>query len=310
MIGIFGTSGFIGTHLLRHLSQAGVPVRGASRRPPLIHTETQSRNAEHVSMDINAETSIASALQGIDTVVQLISTSSPGLQNRYSEADIKENVIPHVNFLRIALDCGVKRYIFLSSGGTVYGPSQSIPIREDAGTTPISSHGLTKLTIEKYLQMHGIVDDLDYVILRLSNAYGPGQHFRKGQGLIPAVLDRHRQGLPIQVIGGGTAQRDYVYIDDVVEAIVASISAPEAQKQILNIGSGQPRSVLEVLHEIEAVLGTKLDLEMVGARNTDVDANALDISRAKDVLGWAPRTPFRKGLERMILADQSAVKEA
>lgn len=300
MIGVIGASGFIGRHVVRRLLDKGHRVRAASRSIRMLETEMGDENLEIVPVDINAPTSVASVLQDVDVVVQLVSTSSPGLQNRYSEADIRENVIPQVNFVQSAIEAGVKRYLFLSSGGTVYGPGQNIPIREDAPTNPISSHGLTKLTIEKYLHMHGYVDDLDYVVLRLSNAFGPGQVFRKGQGLIPAILARHREKKPIQIIGKGAAVRDYVYIGDVADAICLAVGRKDVAKSTINIGSGEPRSVLEVVDAVEQVLGVTFEREYIDSRSTDVDVNVLDISRAQELLGWRPSVAFRDGLAAMI----------
>ena len=120
------------------------------------------------------------------------------MKNDHEIADIAENVIPHVQFLKSCVQAGVKRYIFLSSGGTVYGPGAPTPTPETSQTNPISSHGLTKLVVEKYIQMHGHVDGLEYIILRVANPFGPGQEFRKGQGLIAAILDHWRKNLTSQ----------------------------------------------------------------------------------------------------------------
>jgi UDP-glucose 4-epimerase len=301
MIGIYGANGFIGRHVLDRFVSKKVPVRAVSRHIGGDLEDRHSKGVEFIKADLRDSLAMASSLQNVETVIQLISTSSPGLQNRYNVSDIRDNVIPHVEFLQSAIAAGVKRYVFLSSGGTVYGPNTPTPIHEESPTNPISSHGLTKLMIEKYLQMHGHVDGLDYVILRVSNPFGPGQVFRKGQGLIPAVMSRHAQGLSVQVIGKGEAMRDFIFIDDVIEAIEAATHREGAARRIINIGSGEARSVLDVIQAIEEVLGVKFEREYVGARNTDVDVNVLDIDRARHLLGWSPRTRFREGLEKTLL---------
>ncbi|WP_046864949.1 NAD-dependent epimerase/dehydratase family protein [Microvirga massiliensis] len=301
MIGIYGANGFIGRHLIARLVSRKLPVRAVSRHIGTDLIDRFPKGVDFLEGDIQDSFTMASSLQGVQTIVQLISTSSPGLQNRYNVLDIRDNVIPHVEFLQSAILAGVKKYIFISSGGTVYGPGAKTPIREDAPTNPISSHGLTKLAIEKYLQMHGYVDDLNYVILRVANPFGPGQAFRKGQGLIPAVLSRYSLGQPVQIIGDGRAQRDYIFIDDVIDAIEASIARETAHKVIINVGSGRARSILEVVDAMESVLGFRFEREFVLSRKTDVDVNVLDIRRARQLLDWAPKTDFRQGLAETLL---------
>ncbi|MER9299900.1 NAD-dependent epimerase/dehydratase family protein [Mesorhizobium sp. M0621] len=300
MIGIYGSNGFIGRHLLRRLAQKGVPVRAVSRRFDSEFLGSVGGHAEFIESDFRQPIAMASSLEGVETVVQLISTSSPGLRNDHTIADIEENVVPHVKFLHACLQAGVKRYVFLSSGGTIYGPGAPVPTPETSMPNPINSHGLTKLIVEKYIQMYGHVDGLDYVILRLANPFGPGQIFRKGQGLVPMLLDHWRKGLPIRIFGNGKAMRDYLYIDDVIDAIEAALSLPGTPRAVINIGSGETRSVLEVVEAIEGLTGHVFEREYVGTRSTDVDIASLDISLAKKMLGWRPATPFDVGIRNAV----------
>lgn len=299
MIGVYGSNGFIGRHLVRRLAGEGAPVRAVSRRHDERFVSSYDGQVEFLEADLTDSLAIAASLQDVDTVVQLISTSTPGLRNAHVVADIEENVIPHVSFLRSCVQAGVQRYVFLSSGGTVYGPGAEVPTPETATATPICSHGLTKLTVEKYIQMHGQLDGLEFVILRVANPFGPGQEFRKGQGLIPAILDRCRKGQPVRIYGRGEARRDYIYIDDVIDAIMAALALRNANV-VLNIGSGETRSVLEVVDAIESVIGRTIAREYVEARNTDVQISSLDTMRARSMLGWHPRTPFQVGIERTV----------
>lgn len=302
MIGIYGSNGFIGRHLVRRLGEQGVAVRAVSRRHDDDFCASIPSQVEFVQADLGDSLAMAASLQDVETVVQLVSTSSPGLRNDHSIADIEDNVLPHVAFLRNCVQAGVRRYVFLSSGGTVYGPAAPVPTPESSATDPICSHGLTKLMVEKYVRMHGHVDNLDYLVLRLANPFGPGQEFRKGQGLVPAVLERYRKGLPVRIFGDGRARRDYVYIDDVIDALVSALGTDRASGQVINIGSGQARSVIEVIETIASITGHPILREYIGDRRTDVDVSELDISRARSLLDWTPRTPFRTGLERTIAA--------
>ncbi len=300
MIGVYGSNGFIGQHLVGRLARNAVPVRAVSRRFDPEFISSLSESVEFVEGDFRQPIAMASSLEGVEMVVQLISTSSPGLKNDHTIADIEENVIPHVKFLHTCLRAGVKRYVFLSSGGTIYGPGAPVPTPESSLPNPINSHGLTKLIVERYIQMYGHVDGLDYVILRLANPYGPGQIFRKGQGLVPMLLDHWRKGLPIRIFGDGKAMRDYLYIDDVIDAIEASLSLAGTPRAIINIGSGEVRSVLEVVEAIESLTGHVFQREYVGARSTDVDIASLDISLAAKMLGWKPTTSFKVGMRNTV----------
>lgn len=300
MIGIYGSNGFIGRHLVRRLSFAGVPTRAVSRRQDPEFMSGIAGSVEFLEADLGDPLAMAASLQDIDTVVQMVSTSSPGLKNDHAIADLKDNVLPQVKFLQTCVRAGVRRYIFLSSGGTVYGPDAAIPTPETAAVNPICSHGLTKLFVEKYIQMHGHVDGLEYLVLRLANPYGPGQEYRKGQGLIPAIIDRHRRGLPIRIFGGGQARRDYVYIDDVIDALELAIQKQGRPQLVLNIGSGETRSVVEVIEAVEDITNISLEREYVDARETDVDVSCLEIAQARADLDWIPTTPFRIGLEHAL----------
>lgn len=207
----------------------------------------------------------------------------------HAVADVRESVIPHVSFLQNCVRAGLSRYV------TVYGPDVPTPTPESATTNPICSHGLTKLVIEKYIRMHGHLDGLQFAILRLSNPFGPSQEFKKGQGLIPAILGRKRMGLPVRVFGEGRARRDYIFIDDVIDAIELAINAKDEPDLVLNIGSAESRSILEVIETIESVGGFVLEKESVGARKTDVEVSCLDVALARRMLGWTPKTGFREG---------------
>lgn len=300
MIGVYGANGFIGSNLVRRLFAEGRPFRAISRHKPNDLHDLPKDLFNFVEADFEDSLAMESSLIGLDTVIQLISTSSPGLGNQHAVSDVQHNIIPHIKFMSSCAQAGVRRYIFLSSGGTVYGPTSVCPIAEDHPTNPISSHGLTKLTTEKYLQMQSHVSGMEYVILRLANAFGPGQAFNKGQGLIPAVLERYSQHKPIDVIGSGDARRDYVYIDDVVEACLAAIDVPRPLYEVINIGSGQSRSVAEVLNAMEEILQARFDRNYRDARRTDVDINQLDIRRAAAVLEWVPQISFEEGLSIML----------
>ncbi|MRG53978.1 NAD-dependent epimerase/dehydratase family protein [Phyllobacterium sp. SYP-B3895] len=300
MIGIYGANGFIGRHLVERLALNCQAVKAVSRKFDPDFRDLFDRRVDFLEADIREPLDIAATLQDVDTVVQLVSTSSPGMKNDHALVDIRENVIPHVEFLQSCVQAGVKRYIFLSSGGTVYGPGSPVPTPESSPTNPINSHGLTKLMVEKYIQMNGHINGMQYVILRVANPFGPGQAFRKGQGLIPAILDNWQKKLPIRIIGDGRSLRDYFFIDDLISAIEAAIALSGHPNLVANVGSGEVRSVNDVIEAVEKIVGEKMVRNYVQARPTDVEVASLDITIAKKILNWMPTTNFHDGVRKTV----------
>jgi UDP-glucose 4-epimerase len=180
-------------------------------------------------------------------------------------------------------------------GGTVYGaPSQS-PIDETLPTDPISAYGINKLTIGKYVQMHARVHGLDCRIIRLSNPYGPFQIARKGQGLITELIRRSLCNIPIEVWGDGSTVRDYIYIDDAVNAMIRACVA-KSESRIFNVGSGHGLSISNLVEAITKLFGRSPPVIYKEARGFDVKKNVLSIERATRELRWAPQTSLEQGL--------------
>lgn len=298
MIAIFGANGFIGKHVTHLFAESGFDVTAVAREgsPAVEH-----RNVRYLQGDLRALSAMRQALEGIQTVVQLMGTSTPAQGNTRSTQHINNDVIPHVDFLNECVAAGVKRIVFASSGGTVYGPASHVALTpESAPTNPISSHGVTKLMVEHFIKLHGHLDGLEYVILRIANPYGPGQVFKNGQGLIPALMERYERKLPVTIYGDGRASRDYVYIGDVARAFQAAVEAQGSPNLVLNVGSGIRRTVLEVVRAIEQAAGITFKIEHAPARQADVSSIALETSRIHEELDWRPYIDFPTGLRRTL----------
>jgi len=300
MIGVFGAGGFIGSALLRRLASRGHPIRAVGRKFNAEFRSYFPASIEFVEADLRDAEKAGSSLEGLDTVVYLIGSSAPSAQNKKIIADLQEELIPHLAFIQTALQRGVRRFLFASSGGAIYGTDVPEPVTEDSSLAPICSYGLIKLTIENYLQMHRRIDGLGAVILRFGNVYGPGQCFRRGQGLIPAVFHCVFQGIPLQLRAGGQAIRDYVFIEDTIDALEEALVNESATGQILNIGSGKGHTSLEVVEKLENSLGAPVPRVMVPDHPTDIKVNILNIEKAARILGWKPRTELAEGLHRTV----------
>ncbi len=219
--------------------------------------------------------------------------------NRRISSDIQSNLLPHVNFISSCLMSGVKSLTFLSSGGTVYGIPRSVPITEDHPTIPLNSYGMTKLVTEQYLQLLCRGTDMGYNILRMANPYGPGQFGLGGQGLIGTIIRQHQSGEPVTIFGDGLSERDYLYIDDAVTAIAQAVERAPTN-DVINVGSGTGRSIVEVIDAVEKALGSPIARQHVEGRPTDVPSNVLDASKAQRMLNWRASTPFENGVAKTV----------
>jgi len=301
VVGVFGANGFIGRNLVRRLLALDRPVIAFGRSFAPDFTEFVGGPVETRVVDFNDVLSTHAMIQDVTYVVQLVNSSSPGLGNTRVAADITANVLPHVSFIESCLMIGVAKFLFLSSGGTVYGNPNYLPIDEAHVTSPINSYGLTKMMVEHYLRVLTRGSEMGYLNLRVSNPFGPGQVLKKGQGLIASILRSHAAGQPITIFGDGSTQRDYLYINDLVDALIAALDAP-AMQETINIGSGIGRSILEVLAATQEVLDTPLKVEFISERPTDAMANILDCRKAAKLLGWESRTSFEDALRWTVAA--------
>lgn len=288
-VALIGAGGFFGTNLARHLAPQVTELRcfGLHQSFP-----EAMRGLTWVSgdmADVHAE-----VLSGCDTVIHLASTSAPGTDLDIS-ADAEANVMASLRLFDRCATAGVKRLVFISSGGTVYGIPTHLPIPESAPTEPITAYGVAKLAIEKYLEVYSRLRGLDYRVLRISNLYGPYQTTAKKQGVVAAFLAKALRGEPLEIWGDGQVVRDYVYVADAAEAVLAAMRH-EGRERVFNIGGGMGLSLNEVIAAIESLLGRHLDKRYKPGRPVDVPVNILDCALAKLELGWTARTDFDQGL--------------
>jgi len=189
--------------------------------------------------------------------------------------------------------------VFPSSGGTVYGIPKVIPIKEDHPTNPISSYGIIKLAIEKYLALFWTLYGLDYCILRISNAYGERQAANGAQGVIPTMIDKALHHQEIRIWGDGSVIRDYIHVSDIVAAFL-NAAIHRGEPKIFNIGSGIGHSVNDIANTLEGLFEESLDLFYEPGRAYDVPVNILDNSLARQGLHWEPRVNLSDGIRQTL----------
>ncbi|CAG9177772.1 NAD-dependent epimerase/dehydratase family protein [Cupriavidus respiraculi] len=299
-VAVIGGSGFIGKPLVRQLAEAGCRVHALGITPAdCADADQQGDAVRWFCGDFQDEALVRSVMEGADTVFHLVSTTLPRSSNEDPVYDITSNVGGTLKLLRVAVECRVRKVVFLSSGGTIYGPPQFLPITEDHPLEPNCSYGVGKMAIEKYLQLFHTQHGLEYAVVRLSNPFGAGQPLDRAQGAVSVFLDRILRKVPIEIWGDGSVVRDYIYISDAVDGIVAA-ARYEGGRGIYNIGSGVGHSLNEVIAEIERVSGEKATVVYQPARVFDVPINVLSIARAQQELGFAPRVPFREGIRKTL----------
>ena len=295
---VIGGNGFIGTSLVEHLLSEGHKVRVFDKYPSRFSDPIEG--VEYVTGDLGNHGELHSAVNGMDWVFHLAYTTLPQTSNEDPGFDVRSNVIDTLQLLDECRSSKIKKFIFISSGGTVYGVPREVPIKENHTTDPICSYGITKLTIEKYLQLYNHLYGLDYVVARIANPYGERQNPNSKQGAIGVFLGRIARGKPLTKFGDGEVIRDFIYIGDTARALTAcaNYDAGKEKPRIFNIGSGVGYSINEIIETIEKVVDVPVQIETTPARAVDVASNVLDISLARKHLNWQPEVELEEGITR------------
>jgi UDP-glucose 4-epimerase len=293
---VIGGGGFLGTNLCRRLVQSGLPVRAFGRHCSFRH---ELEGVQWHQGDFSDTAALAAAIERSEIVFHLVHSTTPQSANIHMLGDVQQNIVSSLALLDICRTLGVRRIVFVSSGGTIYGPTKELPTPETAPTEPITSYGITKLAIEKYLALYEHLYGLEYRVLRVANPFGPFQVPSKRQGIVAVLISRALDGASVEIWGDGSVVRDYIFVGDVIDALQAA-AADQSDARIFNIGSSCGRSLREVIAAIEMQLSTKLDIVWKQGRPVDVAASILSIARARDILGWSPKTSFEDGLKQTI----------
>ena len=295
---LFGGGGFIGTNLAVRFLAQGHSVRVFEHPKAVCRIpEGLPGKLEWVAGNFTEPEAVKGALEGADAVFHLVSTTLPGTSNEDMTRDVGENLVGSIRLMEAALEKKAGRIVFLSSGGTVYGKPVRVPLDEGHPTDPICSYGITKLAIEKYLALLGLLKGLDYVTLRLANPYGPHQNPAAAQGAATVFLNRAMRGEPIEIWGDGEVVRDYIYIEDAVAAMEAALHY-RGEERVFNVGSGRGTSLNELVEHIRRIVGRPVEVRHTPSRKIDVPSNVLDIGRAERLLDWTPRVAMETGLAR------------
>jgi UDP-glucose 4-epimerase len=299
---VLGGTGFIGSHLINALIDAGHQVTSLTRHAPtqnLILSPSALRETQWRIGDYQNREDVKRLLEDKEVCFHLVSSSLPGNSNKDPAWDISTNVCSSLHVMEEAAAAELKKMFFISSGGTIYGEANTLPIPEEHPLEPTCSYGVSKLAIEKYLALFERLHQLPYQIVRLANPYGPGQDVNKAQGAISVFIERARNLLPIEIWGDGSAVRDYIYISDAIDGILSLLNYQGSQK-IFNMGSGQGQSLLDLLREISRYISPMPNVLFLPAREFDIRSNVLDISKARNSLDFSPKIALAEGIKKTI----------
>lgn len=291
---ILGAGGFLGSALARRLASDGCRVYRVMRQPAPPFGENDSVHAG----DQSDAALMRDMLMRCGTVFHLACATTPGSSAHQPSLEAEFNLLPTLRFLDVMQDFPNRRLIFVSSGGALYGNPKIEVTPETHPITALSYHGAGKIALESFLTTFSRLTATRLTVLRPSNLYGPAQPLKSGFGLVRTMLQHIRQGTTMEIWGNGETVRDFLYIDDMVEACCQVRAKGEAGGEAFNVGAETGHSINQLRQLAEQVTGRPLDVVYQPHRQVDVTRIVLDCSKIRSKLGWAPTVSLTEGLVR------------
>jgi UDP-glucose 4-epimerase len=301
-IALIGGGGFIGTNLANFFIEKDYDVLVIGRS-----VIEDSQNIEHKIkrrlIDVNKTSKLIEALDEYENIVWLVNDLVPSASMDSLVDDFTFNVTPLINFLESVNRLEIlKRFVFISSGGTIYGDSPNkIFLKEDDAKNPISAYGLSKIIAENYIDFITKRSSFESVILRPSNVYGNHQNLKKPQGIVGYAFNALINNKTIDLYADGKVIRDFIHVLDLAEAIKCCVENKHQldKTETYNVGSQEAYTIKEVLDLINEVSNGNIQTISKPARTFDCEFNVLNISKINSELGWEPKVKIRDGLEKV-----------
>ncbi len=288
---VTGGAGFIGSHLVKALVENNYEV--------LVIDNLSTGKREYLPESIEfyqrdiTEKNAFEGIEGVDTIIHLAAQVDARASVEDPLFDAQNNIIGTIACLEYARKTAVKKFVFASTCG-VYGDQTDLPIAESASTDPISAYGLSKLCAEQYIQYYHRIYNLDTAILRFANIYGPRQYRSENSGVISLFAHLVQENKPFTIFGDGKQTRDYLYVADVVSAIIATLSTRIASP--INIGTSMQSHLLEVIDLMKKQAQIPIEIRFEEEKKGDIKYSCLDIKQAKDQLNWSPHYDLESGI--------------
>jgi len=286
---------FLGNGFIANAFSAALNNKQIGHR--IVSKDIEDIPPARIQADICSLIENESLLDGIDTVVYFAHSSVPYSSMQNILQDAEQNILTAIPLFEIFAAKKI-RVIYISSGGSVYG-NQTDLTSEESLPSPVSAYGLSKYTIENYLRLFHHNYQLPYDILRLSNVYGIGQKNNRPQGIICALASAFIEKKKFEIWGDGTAKKDYLYIDDVVDAL-AKVAASPASNDTFNVSFGRSTSILEIISLFEKIFGYTIEIATGPQFDFDVQNVFLDNRKFAAAYGWSPKTDIKQGIKKTI----------
>jgi UDP-glucose 4-epimerase len=299
---ITGGAGFLGVALANQLVAEGHTVLALDD----LTAGDPRRLAPEVLLtrgDVRDVPKLWTLLQGVGCVYHLAARVRVPESIHYPSDYNQVNVGGTVALMEAMRDTGVRRVVFASSGA-LYGEQAHQPIDEQQTPNPNSPYGVSKIAAEYYVATLGALYDIETVSLRIFNAYGPGQELPPSYPpVIPQLLKQAQAGGSLVIVGDGTQTRDFVFVDDVIDALMAASTATDVNRAVINVGSGQEISINELAGRVVRVTGKRVNVLHNLAQTGGVSRLVADVHLAQQLLGWAPSTDLDRGLRLTLERD-------
>jgi UDP-glucose 4-epimerase len=291
---VLGGSGFLGSHIVDKFLAARHDVCVYDLYPERFRRSP--KGIKFYTGDFGNVGALEELIStGFDAVIHCVSTTTPKSSNESPEFDIQSNVIGTLYLLDICVKHKVGKLVFLSSGGTVYGDIGDLDmVDEEHAVRPMCSYGVSKLTIEHYLDVYKHLRGLDYVALRLSNPFGERQSPLRALGALTVFLHKTLKGQNVEVWGDGSVTRDFIYVGDVANAVFLATVNPVSG--IFNVGTGTGLSLRDILTHITQVVGTEPAVTWLPSRSFDVPRIVLDATKLRNATAWENSTSMEEGI--------------
>lgn len=293
---IVGGAGFLGTAIAKKLYCHGYSPLILDSAKRLVRNAVHLKDISTAVFDFTNTVDIEQHLSDAEGLIHLGCTTTPANSMASLKRDAAENIAPSVGLFEAAGRQGLRRVLFASSGGTVYGNAVSFPTPETAPLRPLSGYGVSKAAIEAYLHLIAKSYDFIGVSLRIGNPYGSFQLQGAPIGVIARYLNDIRAGHNLSVWGNGEIVRDYVFIDDLTEAVLLALNTPGIESGAYNVGSGQGYSINQIIDIISSVTGKCAEISYQPSRDFDVQKVILDIAKLSSATDWRPVVDLKTGI--------------